>query len=197
MRQHNSYTPGQLSFLKENYKTMDRSELTEAFNKKFEQDRTLNAIHGTCKRNKFKSGRTGYFPPGNKPWSTGTKGICKPNASSFQKGNRPANWKPVGHERIDRDGYTLIKVEEPNVFKFKHRVLWEKEHGEIPDGFLIAFIDGDKSNFDDIANLELISKQENVRRNKMQISTAPEPVKETMKLIAKLQVATADKRKLK
>lgn len=192
MGKYNVYTSEQLTWLKANYPKMGRTELTKQFNIRFKSSRTILAIASTCKRNRFKSGRTGCFPPGHKPWSAGTKGLLKPNTGSFKKGSRPFNWKPVGYERVDADGYTLIKTQEPNKFEFKHRVIWEKVFGEIKDGFVLTFIDGDKSNCC-IDNLELLSKNEHCRRNRLKINSAAEEIKPTLRLIAKLQATTADK----
>ena len=192
MKQHNSYTNEQLEWLKSNYPKMQRGDLTLKFNNKFDANRTQSAIISTCKRNKFKSGRSGYFHPDHKPWNTGTKGICKPNSGSFKKGQRPENWKPVGHERLDKDGYILVKVKEPNVFRHKARVIWELFNGKIDDKFVLAYIDGDRSNCN-IHNLELISKNEHLQRNRLQITNAHKEVRPTLKLIAKLQATTSEK----
>lgn len=60
----------------------------------------------------------------------------------YRKGHRPDNLKPVGYERKTVDGYWEVKVAMPNVFKAKHRILWEQHHGPIPEGMCITFIDG-------------------------------------------------------
>lgn len=193
MNKHLPYTDEQLLFLKDNYPNMARVELTAEFNKKFKQDRTVKAIAGTCKRNKFSSGRTGCFEKGSKPWNTGTKGVCKPNSGSFKKGNLPKNWKPVGHQRII-DGYIMEKVEEPNKFRFKHQLVWEEHHGQIPKEMVLWFIDGNRQNCS-IDNLELIKKTEQIRRNQLKVNQAPGEIQETLKLVAKTQVAISEKRK--
>ena len=64
----------------------------------------------------------------------------------FGKGHVPANKKPIGYERRTVDGYWEVKVAEPNVFKAKHRILWEQHHGPIPRGTNIVFIDGNPEN---------------------------------------------------
>jgi hypothetical protein len=37
-----------------------------------------------------------------------------------------------------------VKVAEPNVFKLKHRIVWEKANGPIPENHVIAFNNLDK-----------------------------------------------------
>lgn len=64
----------------------------------------------------------------------------------FKKGLTPHNKVPIGHERRTASGHILVKVAEPNVFKLKHRILWEQHHGPIPKGFDICFIDGNPDN---------------------------------------------------
>lgn len=43
----------------------------------------------------------------------------------------------VGDEVINDFGYVKVKVAEPNVWKFKHRIVWELAHGEIPANSVI------------------------------------------------------------
>ena len=53
--------------------------------------------------------------------------------------------------RDDKTGYYLNST----IRKRMHRYVWEFYHGEIPEGYHIHHIDGDKSN-NDISNLEMI-----------------------------------------
>jgi hypothetical protein len=52
-----------------------------------------------------------------------------------------------------------------------HRVIWEAFNGEIPDGFQINHIDGNKAN-NQLTNLELVTPSENIR-HAIQISLKP------------------------
>lgn len=82
----------------------------------------------------------------------------------FKKGQKPHNAKPVGYERKDsRQGYWFVKVAEPNVFKPKHRVLWEQHFGPIPSGVNISFIDGNPDNVT-IENLRAETMKEKFNR---------------------------------
>ncbi len=76
----------------------------------------------------------------------------------------PTTHMPVGSEVIKDDGYWWVKVAEPNKWKQKHVLLWEKEHGKKPEGTVLMFLDGDHMNVS-LDNLRLITLNENVRLN--------------------------------
>ena len=68
-------------------------------------------------------------------------------------GGRPK--RPVGFERVGKDGYILVKVrEEPTVaqskdnWRFKHWIAWEEANGrEVPPDHVIYFVNGDIRDF--------------------------------------------------
>lgn len=184
-----NYSQKQKDYLSDN-QHLSRVDLTVAFNKHFGTNQTFAGIHSACKRYKFRSNRNTQFKPGHKSWNKGSKGLTGANKTSFKKGNRPKNWKPVGHQRITKDGYIEIKTQEPNRFELKHRVVWIECNGPLPDGMILTFIDGDKTNCL-IENLEMVSRQEQVRRNKMKISSYPPELQKTVKLIAKVQAGAS------
>ncbi|WP_195238635.1 HNH endonuclease signature motif containing protein [Romboutsia sp. 1001285H_161024_C4] len=134
-------------------------EILELMNSKFEYQFSLNQIKGAIKRYKLNTGRTGQFEKGQASWNKGTKGLTKANKTSFKKGNRPSNYKPVGSERVNIEGYVEIKVAEPRKWKLKHRVVWEEHNGQIPKGYNVIFADGDKSNIC-IENLLLVTRKQ-------------------------------------
>ena len=140
-------------------------EILELMNKKFNDRFDYGQIKNAVKRYGLKTGFTGKYEKGNVPFNKGTKGLMKANISSFKKGHIPGNKRPVGSERIDSDGYTLIKVSEPSTWKLKHRLIYEKYKGEIPKGYQVIFADKDMQNFD-IENLILVSKSELLKLNR-------------------------------
>lgn len=92
------------------------------------------------------------------------EGIERTKPTRFKKGHAPHNTKPVGYERIDtKDGYVFIKVAEGKPMVLKHRYIWEQYNGIVPDGYCVAFRDGNRLNCD-ISNLFLISMADNARR---------------------------------
>ncbi|WP_151675776.1 HNH endonuclease signature motif containing protein [Acinetobacter soli] len=180
------YTPEQLDYIKTNC-SLERKELTANVNRIFGTYFTVDAIKSLCKRKQWNTGRTGHFIKDHKPWNTGTKGVCKPNSGNFQKGQITWNKKPVGYERIcSKDGYVLIKVAEPNVFKLKHRVVWEQVNGAVPDGHIVAFKNMDRTDCR-IENLMLMSKSEMARFNQSFKLLANDLNKESCLLMAKVK----------
>lgn len=89
----------------------------------------------------------GRFVKGQIPWNKGKK---HPKASEnakktgFQKGRMPPKYRPVGSERLDKDGYIIIKTADPKTWRRKHIVVYEKHFGKVPNGYCIRFKNGNK-----------------------------------------------------
>lgn len=178
-----NYSDSELVFIKSNCE-LTRVSLTALFNEFFNRDISVDNIKSLCTRKGWKTGRTGRFEIGNIPHpNAGTKG---PNKTSFKKGNRPHNWKPVGSERVNVDGYIEIKTAEPKTYELKHRVIWEEHHGVIDEKLVIRFIDNDPLNCV-IENLEAVTHAEHLYLNKNEYGKLPRELKPTMKLVAKLE----------
>ena len=91
--------------------------------------------------------------------------------TQFKKGHLPHNTKPIGYERINKDGYVEVKVKmRPSSplcndnFAPKHRLIWEAVNGPIPKGHKLIFADGDKTNIT-LDNLLLITDAQMARLN--------------------------------
>ena len=122
-------------------------EILEMMNDKFEYQFTYEQVKSAIIRFNLKTGFNGRFEKGHVPAIKGTKGIMKPNKTSFKKGNVNWNKKTIGSERVRFDGYTEIKVAGSKRWRLKHRVMYEKYHNVVlnPEQ-LVIFADGDKSN---------------------------------------------------
>lgn len=79
----------------------------------------------------------------------------KSKLGQYRKGHRPANTVEIGSETLDTLGYIRVKVGEPNEWDYKQRVVWKEHNGDIPDGYIVTFIDNNINNYD-INNLELM-----------------------------------------
>lgn len=194
-----NYTSEQLMFVKNNC-TLTRSELTTKFNEKFNTSISKNNLAALCKRNQWLTGRTGCFEKGQSSWNKDKTAYMGPNKTSFKKGHVPNNIKPIGHERIcNKDGYILIKIAEKNPYtnaqtryRHKHLVVWEEHNGLIPKGMIVVFIDCNILNCN-ISNLDLISRAENLQRNRLRINEMPADLRPTVRTLAKLETMRFEK----
>ncbi|MDD2401679.1 MAG: HNH endonuclease signature motif containing protein [Clostridia bacterium] len=159
------YTKEQADFIADNVKNRGNAELTEMFNRYFGLSLSISKIKRYKANHKLSSGLDGRFKPGHVSFNKGKKGVGGWEPTQFKKGNNPWNYKPIGAERVDGYGYTNIKIANPNVWKGKHILIWEKENGPVPKGHVVIFGDGNKCNFD-INNLILVSRAQLAVLNK-------------------------------
>ena len=153
------YFEKHIKFLKKVVPGRCHSDSVELFNARFDFSLTERQFAGLCKRHGIKTGFTGYFQKGHVSHNKGKKGIIFSGSEKgwFKSGHTPANYKPVGSERINVGGYAEIKVADPNKWKSKHSVIWEEVHGKIPKGHIVVFLDKDKSNML-LDNLMMVSR---------------------------------------
>ena len=146
------FSDEQIEFIREIAPGRYAAEITEMVNKRFNLDLKVSQIESCKKNHNIMSGIDSRFKKGMIPYNKGKKGSMSPEqyekckATMFKKGNIPQNHRPIGSERIDRDGYTYIKVAEPNKWKLKHRLLWEEHNGPIPHKHRLIFADGNRQN---------------------------------------------------
>lgn len=137
-------------------------------------------------------GRATRFQKGRTPFQKGKKieewmspeGIANSVKGRFKKGRPSQNIRPVGSERVNIDGYIEIKIAEPSKWRQKQRVVWEAEHGPVPDGYMVSFIDGNKQNCA-LSNLRLITKADNLRR--VSLNNYPDEVRDVIHMRAVLK----------
>lgn len=165
MVKHN-WTQEEIEFLTKNVPGRGYHELVELFYNWSKIKLSASQIRAFIKNRKLNTGRTGRFVKGHVPANKGTKGITiGGRETQFKKGNRPANYMPVGTERVNGDGYIDIKIADPNKWKAKHKIIWEKHNGDIPKGHAIIFGDRDRRNFD-INNLILVTRRQLIELNR-------------------------------
>ena len=153
---------------------------------KLNLEKTAECLAATnARRNANPSVLKNLFKKGNVPPQKGKKGWNPPGSEKgwFKKGEKSLNWKPVGSERTNVDGYRERKVAEtgypPKDWRPVHQLIWLEAGREIPKGHLVVFRDGDKTNLV-LDNLECISRTENMRRNT--VHNLPEEIKEVVYL---------------
>lgn len=183
-------------YIKANYKGTSYKDMICRVSEKFAYEMSIKQMKSFYCNNGLNSGLTGRFEKGHKPWNKEKKGLRVSKATEFKKGHTPVNHREVGAEQVcSKDGYVLIKVAEPNVWRGKHCVVWEQANGKkIPKGHIIIFLDGNKLNLDP-DNLMCISKAEHRFLNVDNLRTHSKDLTKIGVKIARLKVAVAERSK--
>lgn len=156
------YTDEIVDFISKNVREHSDKTIASMIKARWDVSVSESSVTNAKARYGIKSGvRRGTFIKGQKSWNKGKKMETKGRMAEtqFKKGQTPTNHRPVGSERINKDGYVEIKVGEPSTWAPKHRLIWEQHNGPIPKGNVIIFLDGDKSNLS-IENLEMIKQSQ-------------------------------------
>lgn len=204
------YSPEELAWI-ERRQTMPRRALHAAFVTQFgRHEVTVDCIKALCSRKGWKTGRDGRYHKGREPENKGKrcppgKGGRHPNAraTQFKKGRLPHNHHGAGHERIDsKDGYVVLIVAETNPWTgaatrpvHKHRWLWEKANGPIPEGHVLKCVGEDKTNCDP-SNWRLVERALLPRLNGRfgrDYDNAPAELKPVIMTIAELEHSAREK----
>lgn len=192
------YTEEECQFLRDNIKGTPYNKMAEMFNEKFGTNVGVKALKGKISRLKLKNGLNGCFEPNRTPWNKGKNFIAGGRSAEtrFKKGQAPINWKPVGSERVSKDGYIEVKVSEPDNWELKHRFIWEYNYGKPPEGAIVAFKDGNRLNVS-LDNLALITRKENVIMNHSGTRYKNPKMFETGLLLAKIRLKESERKKQK
>lgn len=119
-------------------------------------------------------GRRSQFHKGMTSWNKGISYQAGGRSAEtrFKPGQRTgranALYRPVGTERISKDGYLERKINDGEMLQRRWRAVhileWEAANGPLPKGYAVVFKDGNKQNIT-LDNLELISRADLMRRN--------------------------------
>lgn len=157
-----AYSAEEMAWLEQN-RELPISEYHDQFIAAFARiDVSASNLHSLRKRKGWKTGRTGCFEKGQTPLNKGKacppgKGGRHPNArkTQFKKGGLPHNTNYLGHERVSKDGYVEISIDECNPhtgferrYVLKHRYVWEQANGPVPAGMFLKCLDGNRLNTD-------------------------------------------------
>lgn len=169
-----TWTDEQEQYLVAHYATTSNAELAAELGKK-----NADRVMAKAKRLGLKKSRqflkescqqrenSGKFKKGLIPHNKGKKlsedTKAKLVKTMFKSGNRPHNTLQVGAETQDKYGYVMVKVAEPNVWRYKHRIAFGEP---VPKGHKVIFLDGNKYNFER-DNLQLVSNAELMSKNTM------------------------------
>lgn len=195
------YTSEEHEFLRNFIPGHTYIEIVKAYNERFEDQITVSRIKGYMANHKINNGLTGRFKKGQVPHNKGkhTPTVGRMAQTQYKKGNLPHNTKPIGYERITKDGYIEVKTEmrpSPGKKNFiaKHRLVWEKVNGPVPKGYNIQFLDGNKMNCN-IDNLVLVSKAENLEMTRQKLRYSNAELTKTGLLIAKATILSKNKKR--
>ena len=146
-------SPKIINWLEVNVPGRPWKEVFELFQQEFPDFAwTVDAMKNACYQRNIRNGIL-VSPESKKYW--------------FKKGHSVHNERPLGSERKSGE-YTLVKVKRDGgqyeKWKPKQVHIWEQHNGPLPKGYIITFIDGDKSNLN-INNLACIKKSVNGAMN--------------------------------
>lgn len=131
------FTDEEKRFIEKNTIGNTSEQLAKLFNDEFRKTVTAKEMYRFKKSHRLKSGVK----------------------TCFQKRIKPYNHKPVGSEFIGKkDGYTYIKIAEPNKWDLKQRVIYKQHYGDIPSDYSVIFADQNKQNFA-LENLILVKRK--------------------------------------
>jgi hypothetical protein len=209
------WAPDEIDLVMEYYEFLPTSELAELL------DRTVLSVYNlSTKLGLHKSpelvaemarqkilasdhpARRTQFRKGNVPHNKGKRmpgwSVGRMRETQFKKGQVSINWMPIGATR-KIDGYLYRKISDvrnvPHTVNWRpeHILRWEKKYGPVPEGFALAFKDGNRDNIR-LSNLEAISRAELMLRNT--VHNLPEPLKEVIRLKGSIKrVITCRRRK--
>lgn len=167
-------------------------------------DVSLTNYKALCKRKGWLTGRTGCFPKGHVPANKGKKMPFNANSARtrFKKGNGTGraneNYKPIGTERLSKEGYVQRKIHDglplQSRWRSVHVINWEALNGPVPAGHCLKSLDGDKANTDP-ANWTCIPRAMLPRlsgRHSVAYDTAPAALKPAIMAAARLDHAARE-----
>lgn len=200
------WQPEELAWI-EARKEWPRAEAHALFCARFmRSDVSIRAYNSLCKRKGWLTGRTGCFEKGH---ATHNKGQPMPEhvraklkATMFKPGGMTGRarqlHKPIGFERLTKEGYLERKVHDGLPLRSRWRAVnlirWEEANGPLPAGHALKCLDGDRLNTDPrnwaAIPRALLPRLNGGRHRKFPIfDAAPAEVKPAILAVAKLDHA--------
>lgn len=188
VKQH-EWSEEEIDFLREVYPKHGRTGTTKLFNERYGLDMSESSIKQQVQKHKIRAATNGCFPKGNIPYNKGVPmspeqyAKCRP--TMFLKGNIPANHKPIGSDRVTKDGYIEVKIAEPNKWELLQVLVMQGMIGRrLKKGVeLVRFLDGNTLNCHP-DNLILTTRRVNARINQRKVKPI---TAEAMKAVVKVE----------
>jgi hypothetical protein len=175
------WTPEMITYLKRNYRKLGDTEIAERFQKLYPKNKPWTKKHIEKKRRYLNLKRT-------------ENELSAINKRNTKQGRLPGYWA-FHEDKICEEGTIKIwKHKNGREFKviktkngFVHYAPWlfEKEVGKIKKGYVIRLIDGNPLNVT-LENLQMITRAKNAQINSEIRNAYPEELKESLKLIRKI-----------
>lgn len=202
------YPKGMYEFIRDNSQGVSSTNMADMVNERFGTDFNKSRMKEFRRKYGIKSGVTGWFKKGATPYTKGKtlEEICKNDpvklakirATQFREGNRPVNELPVGSITVAGNGYKVRKIamdgSQWERWEFIHRAVWVEHNGPIPEGYVLAFKDGDRMNCE-LDNLMLVSRSEQLTMSRRGYWFEDPDLTETAINLVRLQEVTTKKRK--
>ena len=158
-----NYTAEQSKWLVRNAPLMTREELTEAFNREFSENRTVEAIRSLAKKRRWPYKRAAH-------WAQGLRGESfKRHFTEDSMRRRTSAFVAMSEESrcrlgdvIVRHGVPYVVVSDDRNTHLENRIrrqdllVWEQAHGSLAKGKILIHLDGDEFN-NDLSNLHPLS----------------------------------------
>lgn len=192
-QRYRHYTDEEVEYLRQIAPGKPIEDVADTFNKHFGTNRTVRSIASRMTRAGIKTGMRGkvntstQFTKGFEPWNKGMKGLRTPGSEKgwFKKGHTDSR-SPIGSERV-LEGWTEIKIADPNVWVKKHRYVWEQAYGEIPQRHVVLFKDGNRQNCR-LDNLYMVNQNAVTTAGKRKQTTDYPELNETIYRMTDLEV---------
>lgn len=196
-RKPHDFTRGEIRFIEKKITGRSYAGMTDLFNARFglrgKKKLTLWQMKGVLSRYGLRNGLDTRFYPGQSPHNKGKKGCAAGSEKGwFPAGNRPWNYRPVGSERLNTQGYMEVKIRDPKTWKAKHVVIWEKKHGPVPKSHVIIFADGNRLNTR-LNNLLMVSRKELAVMNHLGLISGNKDLTKAGKSIADIKLLIAER----
>lgn len=120
--------------------------------------------------------------------------------TQFKKGVRQGVaarlWRPIGTERISKDGYLERKVNDGMQKRWRavHLIVWEDANGALPEGHAVTFVNNDRADRR-LTNLKLVSRADLMLRNAAHKHNLPPALKKAVYALGTLKANITKKTK--
>ncbi len=157
------YSKEQIEFIKNNINGKTSYEIIEMFNNEFNILLTYQQLKHIKRKYNLKSNVN----------------------SRFKKNDIPHNKRQLYDEFVSTDGYTYVKIKEPNTWVLKQKYIYEKYIGKIPKNKSVIFLNGNKEDFE-LSNLLLVDDCDKLVAKNLHLFSSESEITKTGLTLAKL-----------